>query len=214
MSVQLYGAALFGRAHKECVIKGKNNAPGGEGGVDEDVQYRLGAPGAAAKLDRKHGICCGIAIAWIVGLCHAYKDATNTSTFYPYFINQLRFQGAYLKDNKGSVNSIDDLDGIHPHGLVRVRNGRCAVNALSAMYPSGTWAAYLGIWHHAVGIGALDRGRSRSKRYFIMDPNGGLFKYRNKADFTADVMALCEARRTRKQQGPDAKISYTFFKRA
>jgi hypothetical protein len=47
-----------------------------------------------------------------------------------------------------------------------------------------------------------------------MEPNAGLFKYKNKSDFTADLRELCEARRARKGEGANAKISYTFFKKA
>ncbi|MGN6226233.1 MAG: hypothetical protein ACTHNM_02265 [Dyella sp.] len=214
MAVNLYGASLFGNAYKSAVIRGKNNAPGGEGGVDVDVQYRLGAPGSASMLDRKHGICCGITVAWIIGFCHGNDEAKNTTNFPDYFANTLRFQGAYLKDHKGNVSSIDDLDGIHPHGLVRAGNGKCAVNALSGLYPDGTWAAYLGVWHHAIGIGRTGGGFGHSARYCIMDPNAGLFKYKNKSEFTADVRALCEARRASKGESAGAKISYTFFKKA
>lgn len=214
MAVTLYGASLFGNAYKSSVIKGKNNAPGGDGGVDVDVQYRLGAPGSPTMLDRKHGICCGITVAWDIGFCHGRAEAVNTTNFSSYFMNQLRFQGAYLKDHKGNVNSIDDLDGIHPHGLARAGSGKCKVDDLSGLYPDGTWAAYLGIWHHAVGIGRMGGGVLGSARYCIMDPNAGLFKYKNKSEFTADVRQLCEARRASKNQSAQSKISYTFFKKA
>ena len=214
MAVMLYGENLFGNAYKESVMRGKNNAPGGEGGVDVDVQYRLGADGSALMKDRRHGICCGITIAWVVGFCHGRDEAINTTNFASYFMNQLRFQGAYMKDNKGNVGSIEDLNGIHPHGLVRAGSGKCAVNELSALSPGGTSAAYLGIWHHAIGIGTYGGSLIGGKRYCIMDPNAGLFKYKDKADFIADVKQLCEARRARKGEGAGAKISYTFFKKA
>jgi hypothetical protein len=34
-----------------------------------DVQYNLGAP--------RRGICCGITIAWIIGVCHDRDDAAK-----------------------------------------------------------------------------------------------------------------------------------------
>jgi hypothetical protein len=53
-----------------------------------------------------------------------------------------------------------------------------------------------------------------SARYCIMDPNAGLFKYKSKSDFTADVRQLCEARRASKNESAQSKIAYTFFRKA
>jgi hypothetical protein len=180
--------------------------------VDDDVQFRLGADGAGSIKDRRHGICCGITIAWIVGFCHKRDEAVNTTNFARYFTDVLRFQGAYLKDNKGTVGSIDDLNAIQPEGLRRSGNGKCTGPQLSGLFPGGTWAAYLGIWHHAIGVGVNDR-TLRSSRYCIMDPNAGLFKYDGEAAFVDDLRQLVEARRLRKGEAAGAKVSYTFFKK-
>lgn len=215
MPVNLYGASLFAKAYKSVVLKGLNNAPGGDGGVDVDVQHRLGAPGSATMKDRRHGICCGIVVAWMVGFCNKREDAVNTTGFEAYFKNVLRFQGAYMKDFKGDVTSIDQLDGIHPHGLSRTGSGQCSIDALSGLFPTGvTWAGYLSVWRHAIGIGINEGGVFSGERYLIMDPNGGLFKYKNKADFIDDLKQLCNARRIKNGAAGDAKISYTFFKKA
>ncbi len=214
MPVNLYGASLFAKAYKSAVVRHLNNAPGGDGGVDTDVQYRLGAPGAASMKDRKHGICCGIVVAWMVGFCHRRDDAVNVTGFEAYFKNVLRFQGAYMKDFKGNVGSIDKLDGIHPHGLSRAGSGECTVDELSGLFPTGvTWAGYLSVWHHAIGVGVNEGGVFSGERYLIMDPNGGLFKYKNKSEFIDDLKQLCNARRIAKNAGDGAKFSYTFFKK-
>lgn len=212
MAVNLYGASLFGNAYKFAVIRGSNNSPGGDGGVDLDVQYRLGADNSPrGKLDRRHGICCGITVAWIVGVCHRREDAVNTTNFENYFRNVLRFQGAYLKDVNETVGGMDELNGVHPMGVNKIRSGRCTSDELSGVFPaSGTWAAYLGLYHHAVGIGT-DSG-TFSNRYLIMEPNGGLFKYKNKNDFITDVKQLCDVRRRRANGA--AEFRYTFFSKA
>lgn len=213
MSVQLYGKNLFGNAYKSAVIRGKNNAPGGADGVDSDVQFNLGAPGASAMKDRKHGICCGITIAWIVGVCHGRADAVNTTGFEAYFRDVLRFQGAYLKDYKGNVDALDDLDGIQPLGLKKSSTGKCTSAELSGRFPaSGSWASYLGLYHHAVGVGAHAAGLLSGTRYLIMDPNAGLFKYKHKSDFIEDVKQLCDARREAK--GRDPNFKFTIFKKS
>ncbi|MDH5540176.1 MAG: hypothetical protein OEY03_12300 [Rhizobacter sp.] len=206
MAVNLYGKSLFGNAYKSAVIRGMNNAPGGAGGVDDDVQHRLGAPGGASMMDRKHGICCGITVAWIIGVCHKREDAVNTTGFDDYFRNVLRFQGSYIKDFKGNVDAMDELQGIQTQGLGKTASGRCNEDQLSGRFPSrGAWASYLGLYHHAVGIGYS------GSRYLIMDPNAGLFKYKGKSDFISDVKALCDARRQSKGGGADFR--FTIFKK-
>lgn len=206
MAVTLYGKSLFGNAYKSAVVRGMNNAPGGDGGVDSDVQHNLGAPGGSSMKDRKHGICCGITVAWIVGVCHKRDDAVNSTGFDAYFRNVLRFQGAYIKDFKGNVDAMDDLQGIQPQGLGKAASGKCTEDELSGLFPSsGAWASYLGLYHHAVGIGYS------GSRYLIMDPNAGLFKYKSKSDFISDVKALCAARRQAKNGDP--KFRFTIFKK-
>lgn len=206
MPVTLYGKSLFGQANKSAIIRGMNNAPGGADGVDEDVQFSLGAPGGSAMKDRKHGICCGITVAWIVGVCHKRSDAVNTTGFDAYFRDVLRFQGAYIKDFKGNVGAMDDLQGIQPQGLGKVASGKATEGELSGRFPMfGAWGAYLGLYHHAVGIGYA------ASNYLIMDPNAGLFKYKNKSDFVSDVKALCRARREAKNG--DAEFKFTIFKK-
>lgn len=207
MAINLYGASVFGQAYKAAEIRGMNNAPGGDGGVDTDVQFNLGAPGASSMRDRKHGICCGIAVAWIVGVCHKREDAINTTHFKDYFDNVLRFQGAYVKDFKGNAGAMDDLQGIHPLGLKKAASGSTTDDALAGLFPSsGAWAAYLSLYHHAVGIGCS------SSRYLIMEPNAGLFKYKSKSAFITDVKQLCQVRRAKKNGAAD--FGYSIFRKA
>jgi hypothetical protein len=210
-TVRLYGADLFGRSFAQKTIQHLNNAPGGLGGVDDDVQNRLGAEGASEMVDRRHGICCGITLAWIIGFCSGRNDSQSTAGFEEYFMNVLRFQGAYFKDNKGNVSSLDDLEGFYPQGLIKGASGKCTPLTLGtgpSTFPVNRWAAYLGIWHHAIGIGGTQGA------WFIVDPNAGLFRYLDVGSFLDDVKQLCEARRIRKGEPSTAKISYTYFTKA
>jgi hypothetical protein len=209
-TVRLYGDDLFGRSSTQMVITGLNSAPGGIGGVDEDVQNRLGAVGAPQMVDRRHGICCGITLTWIIGFCHNRDDAKNPTKFSSYFTNVLRFQGAYLKDFKGNVTALDTLDGISAQGLAKGAAGKCIPIEFGRgiRFPSARWAAYLGVWHHAIGVGWTFGS------WCIMDPNAGLFCYENADGFLHDLNQLCEARRVRKGEAPGAKMSYTFFTKA
>lgn len=207
--IRIYGKSLFKRALNGKIIRHLNNAPGGVGGVDNDVQFRLGANGSDEILDRRHGICCGIVITWIIGFCNGRPDAKSCISFESYFMNTLRFQGAYLKDQRGNVNSIDDLSQVYTHGLSKIKTGKCQTFELTLNLPNEQcWGGYLGVWHHAVGI-----GRSAANSYFIMDPNVGLLTYSDATTFNEDVKELCEARRVSKGQPIGSKLSYTFFKR-
>lgn len=218
MPIFLYNANLFTRADQSAVIKGQNNSPGGIGGVDHDVQERLGAPGLDSigleMVDRKHGICCGITLSWLIGFCHSAQGAQSTLHFPSYFRDNLRFQGAYFKDNKGNVKSIDDLANTgFAHGCVNassqkvIRKIHFSLDDLGFTLPK-KFAMYLGIWHHAIGA-AVTEGR-----YYIMDPNAGLFTYFNKSDFEADLNDLIEARRTKKSAGASGKISIYPYKKS
>jgi len=213
--INLYGADLFSRADQFKIIRGKNNAPGGEGGVDFDVQERLGAPGLETigleKIDRRHGICCGITIAWMIGFCHSVQGAQSTAYFDSYFRDVLRFQGAYLKDNKGNIRSIDDFaNRNYVHGCSAINGKRSmtsfSVDNLGQGLPA-KYSMYLGIWKHAIAAGVT------SGRFYIMDPNAGLFAYFSQSDFEADMNDLIEARRTRKNQLGNAKISVWSYKK-
>ncbi len=209
--IQLYNAGLFGQATEHIIVRSLNNAPGGYDGVDHDVQYRLGANNSPnGMLDRRHGICCGITIAWLVGLIGGRSEAVSSSEkeFKDYFNNVLRFQGAYLKDYKGNIGALDALDIIQPQGCKLItKNKHLLPHQIVNDLPSKpVWAAYLGIYHHAIGIGY------QNYRYFIMDPNAGLFNYRNKGKFLTDLNKLIEARRTKKKIiGPGNTISAWFY---
>lgn len=208
--VQLYGASLLGNATEHKEIRGLNNAPGGADGVDSDAQFRLGADNSpVGMLDRRHGICCGITIAWLVGFVHGRPEASQCDQFEDYFRDVLRFQGAYLKDVKGNITGIDELAQAYAHDCIPISKNRHVLpHTLAATMPDQpVWAAYLGIYHHAIGIGYANY------RHFLMDPNAGLYSYRNKKKFILDLQALIEARRGRKNvMGPGNTISAYFYK--
>ena len=208
--IQLYGAPLLGKATEHKEIRRLNNAPGGQGGVDFDVQYRLGATASPlGALDRRHGICCGITIAWIVGFVNGRPEASRVDKFESYFQNVLRFQGAYLKDVKGNIGGIDELGQVFAHNCIRISQSRHMLphNVAANLPNEPVWAAYLGIYHHAIGIGYLNY------RHFIMEPNAGLFSYQNKRNFISDLQNLIEARRVKKGvMGPGNSISAWFYK--
>ena len=69
----------------------------------------------------------------------------------------------------------------------------------------GNWAGYISAYAHAIGIGY------RNYRYFIMEPNGGLFEYSNKGKFMSDLSAFLKARRNKKALGTDATMKVYFY---
>lgn len=212
--IMLYGKALFGFATEHKEIRGKNNAPGGADGVDLAAQWRLGADGSPlGKKDRRHGICCGITIAWMVGFVHQRSEATRTDEFEDYFRDVLRFQGAYLKDVKGNIGGIDELGQKYVHDCVKINEAKnVSPQTLVASFPSNAtpvWAAYLAAYRHAIGFGYANY------RYYIMEPNAGLYSYRNRGKFETDFLALIEARRA-KQDPPvpmPGRVSGWFYRK-
>lgn len=208
--VQLYRANLLTRASESVVVKALNNAPGGVDGVDPKVQSRLGATGSPLPIvDRKHGICCGITVAWLIGLVNNRSEARTVGEFDGYFKNVLRFQGAYLKDAKGNIGGLDELAQSYVHGCKKLAGYKqIAPHTLAGLMPKNNiiWAAYLALYHHAIGIGYANY------RYFIMEPNAGLFSYQSQRSFLSDVRDLVEARRVSKKLiGPGQAIGAWFY---
>ncbi|MGC1273863.1 MAG: hypothetical protein WBC44_09165 [Planctomycetaceae bacterium] len=209
--IQLYKKPLFGFATEHMEVRSRNNAPGGADGVDEDVQFRLGADNSPlGKKDRKHGICCGITVAWMIGFAHRRPEATRTDQFSDYFRDVLRFQGAYLKDKRGNIGGIDELGQKYVHDCVRISEVKnVAPQALLTSFPSNStpvWAAYLAAYHHAIGFGYSNF------RYYIMEPNAGLYSYQNKSKFESDFRALIDARRAAKHEPMPGKVSAWFYR--
>jgi hypothetical protein len=216
--VNLYNEYLFGGCYKNTIVKSFNNAPGlpGGGGVDADATGRIGFKNidtgervAGSNKGRIQGICCGITAGWMVALLGGNSGASDHGEFNGFFMGPLRFQGAYVKDFKGNSSSIKSLlDGF---GL---RNSNKA-NSSQTMSPynigsflppeQGTWAGYISAYAHAIGIGY------RNYRYFIMEPNGGLFEYSNKRKFISDLSAFLNARHKRKGVGTHATMTAYFY---
>ena len=200
--ITLYGSQLFQKSYASTVIRHLNNAPGrshaGYGGVDQDVSGRIGykhmrtgARVAGSNKGRIQGICCGITAGWVVAFLGGNSDAVDHDTFQTFFVTNLRFQGAYVKDHKPNSDSIKLL--LEGFGL---KNSN-PTNSVTEMTPESIeskmpgdtfWAGYISAYKHAVGIGY------KNYRYFIMEPNGGLFEYQNKAHFINDLKAFLLAR--------------------
>lgn len=216
--VTLYNELLFGNCYKNTIVKSFNNAPGlpGGGGIDTDTATRIGFKNidtkkkiAGTNKKRIQGICCGITAGWMVALLGGNSGATDHSQFTDFFIGPLRFQGGYVKDFKGNSSSIKILlqrFGLNNSNKTNVSETMSADNIASFLpVDDGMWSGYISAYSHAVGIGYKDY------RYFIMEPNGGLFEYSNKAKFVSDLKVFLNARRTRKAPGTDASMKAYFY---
>ena len=216
--VTLYNKYLFGDCIQSTVIKSLNNAPGlpGGGGIDSDTAGRIGYKNidtgvkvAGSNKGRIQGICCGITAGWMVALLGGNEEATAHNQFTSFFKGPLRFQGGYVKDFKGNSSSIKSL--LAGFGLKNTNKANSSETMtpekIASVLPGeqGYWAGYLSAYAHAIGIGY------KNYRYFIMEPNGGLFEYRNKKKFAADLKAFLKARRDRKSPGTDATMEAYFY---
>jgi hypothetical protein len=223
--VELYNKYLFGGCYKSTVIKQFNNAPGlpgGGGGIDADAAARLGyknihnhikVAGSNKKnrsgKPRVQGICCGITAGWMVAMLGGNSAATKHDEFKDFFMGPLRFQGGYVADfkaNSSSIKPLLDRFGLKNSNKVNAPETLSPDNIASFLPPEeGTWAGYVAAYSHAIGIGY------RSFRYYIMEPNGGLFEYQNKAKFVNDLRAFLEARRNTKPRNAVAVMKVYFY---
>jgi hypothetical protein len=217
--VNLYNEYLFGGCYKSTIVKSFNNAPGllGGGGIDANAAARIGfknidtgARIAGSNKGRIQGICCGITAGWMVALLGGNSAASGHGEFTSFFMGPLRFQGSYVKDFKGNSSSIKSLlDGFGLRNSNQANSSETmSSNNIGSFLPpeQGTWAGYISAYAHAIGIGY------RNYRYFIMEPNGGLFEYSNKRKFISDLSAFLNARRNKKAGGTDATMKVYFYK--
>jgi hypothetical protein len=215
--ITLYNKQLFMNAYKQKVIRSKNNSPGGPDGIDSDAQSRLGYYAgvkssanavAGSNKDRVQGICCGITAAWMTALLGGEKAAHETTNFEDLFTNRLRFQGAYVKDHAPNSSSVALL--LSGFGLSNSNVSNSSIiltptNIASSLPKGSSWAGYVSAYAHAIGIG------HKSGRFLIMEPNGGLFKYKSESKFADDLKTFLLARRDRKAAGENATMKVYFY---
>ena len=205
----------FKRRTRSSRVSGKNNAPGGTGGVDVDTQFELGSDNSPQGMkDRRHGICCGISATWLVGLVNEVEGSYRTSKFKEYFDNVLRFQGAYIKQSHQDVEQdLDALQGCFTHNVKKFDFQFSRATNIKSRFPTGKtkWAAYLSIWGHAIAIGRRDNS------YYAMDPNLGLFVYEGggtaETAVLDDLQEYVEKRRLKKGQAQDAQFKIWFYEK-
>ncbi|MGD1925219.1 MAG: hypothetical protein ACFB03_13670 [Paracoccaceae bacterium] len=218
--IRLYKKALFTHSVKSTIVKGLNNAPvrntAGLGGVDHDVRMKFGGKNMrSGKKEvgwskfRMSGICCGISAAWIVAFLGGNSDATDHDAFKEFFEGSLRFQGSYVKFHMPNQDSVPLMMKAFGLELARTDNDATEITdtGLAGLLPLETqsWAGYVVGWTHAIAIGY------KGERYYIVEPNGGLFEYRNNRQFVADLTGYIIARRDRKAPGAPAKMKAYFY---
>lgn len=162
--------SVFRNATTKCKITGKNNAPTAKEGIED-------------LADVTGGICSGMTVTWIVAVLHGDADAVSTASFQGFFTNVLRFQGGYLQAMHRPIQSQEHacdykmrkLAEAGAHKCQRFDYKSCGVNAIAGALPDDTskptWAAYLQMFKHAIGIASVNQ------ILLVMDPNEGLFSY-------------------------------------
>ncbi len=216
-----YDADLF-TAPEAARTKKLNNAPGGYGGVDYAAQVRLGkikSP-SGTPINAQHrqlGICCGITTAWMMAVRAGIRDALDPALFAAFF-EVLRFQGAYMKDAQGNAKGnladaffrmIGNLPNRHyrtfgqsrlaqQHQFVSLTQGVADVFGWAVPDSSVDWMAYGGLYAHAIGVAHV------GQRWYIMDPNHGLFVYHSERHMLVDLQAIVRARRAAPSRRPGA----------
>ncbi len=164
---------------------------------------------ASARASGSGGICAGITTSWVIAFLNANKnkEAQDAAKFKDFFLNMLRFQGAYMQEEQ-SWDTIDKLAAkmvINGQTIKRVEPLRLNKSDLPT---EGWWAAYVSFRGHAVGIGKY------SGRYHIMEPNFGLFTYANEDDLVSDFRQLQTQCRNAFNIDFTRKIACHFYKRS
>jgi len=197
MSVRGYNNdVLFSKANSEGLTTKTNSAPST---IDDDTENVTG------------GICSGITSSWMIALLNANKmqEARDTAKFPELYNNSLRFQGAYFKELHGTAEKHLPAAGVvavvNGEPLVKIEKRNIATNDIPTL---GWWACYVSMRGHAIGIGKYN------KFFHIMDPNFGLFTYRDQMDFVADVNGLIDSYFGYKGYPITKKSIFHFYKRS
>jgi hypothetical protein len=150
-----------------------------------------------------HGICKGLASAWVIAFVSEVREATDAKEFETYFTNFLRFQGTYIKDYgkhiEGHLNQFAKLG--MPTMLRPYFEGKDLerVTADGQHFRTGhlhaLWAAYLSVWGHDIAVGSL---HGSTGPFYILEPNTGLLGYHAATAFADDLNGYLDARRTKK----------------
>lgn len=191
------GAIAKSTPSKTKVVSRKNKPPTiADWGVGDDTLDRQGG----------HGICKGLATAWVIALVNGVADARSPALFSRYFNEVLRFQGTYIKDyGKHMDTHVAQLSKMGSDPNVRLIKKSDLRTIQSGDLPSGNWGAYISIWQHDIAIGSYNND------FFIMDPNCGLLGY-NRWTFLQGIQSLIEGRRARKHKGPMDTIGVWFYR--
>ncbi|NEP57038.1 MAG: hypothetical protein F6K31_08440 [Symploca sp. SIO2G7] len=196
MAIYGYGNhLLFANAasKEDGLIRYKNNVKGLN--VDPDTGNVDG------------GICSGITTTWLIKFLNNVDAGHEVKAFLKDY-DATRYQGAYFKELHGKApDHLAQLDNVLKSNLNEVARKKVRQVAQLQFPSSSEWAAYVSAWGHAIGIGQLNTS------YFMMDPNYGLFVYKNKQKFLDDLQAFVEARAARKQRDKSDAVEYIFFDR-
>jgi len=191
------GAIAAGKSGLSCIIRHQNKPPkAAKWGTADDTLVRQGG----------HGICKGLATAWVIALLSDVREARDKAKFAKYFKEVLRFQGTYIKDFGGHMDAhVTQLKKMSADPGVRLLKKTEPKTLEMGDLPSGNWGAYVSVWKHDVAFGA------HTGTYFIMDPNCGLIGFSNKWKFIQGAQSLIEGRRKRKNKAPEDTIGIWFF---
>ncbi|MGK0358325.1 MAG: hypothetical protein ACI9U2_000609 [Bradymonadia bacterium] len=191
------GAIAKSSPSKTTVVTSRNSPPSsGNWGASDDTLDRQGG----------HGICKGLATAWVIALVNGVAEARTPELFRRYFIDVLRFQGTYIKDYGKHIDGhVAQLSKMGSDPNVRFIRKVDLQTIRSGDLPAGNWGAYISIWKHDIAIGSYNGD------FYIMDPNCGLLGY-NRWTFLQGVQSLIEGRRARKNKGPMDTIGVWFYR--
>lgn len=203
----LYGAnVLSNYDHHAGRGSGRNRPPQGVDGVDADVQHSLINP----VTGNPRGECSGITSTWIIAFLSGLDDSEkNIHKFPAFFENVLQFQGAYMKMIHGKADR--HINRYAERGDIRrVKKDSTKFGSHLRPYQLPTknwWAAYWSCVGHAIGLGRYIRGG-----YYVMEPNAGLFVYRNLNIFLGDVNELADARYAHKNAAIPTSTFYFYIR--
>lgn len=184
------------RKYQNKQMHGGNHAPSVADWFRNDDT--LDRQGISAGKPNGHGICKGVASAWVIAFLNGVREATDSSLFEQYYTDFLRYQATMIKDFGKHIDShVAQLNKLDLKPNVKEYKNFQAPSLRAEDIPNGRWGIYMSVWQHDIAAGGT---WGTGGKQYIVEPNTGLLGYDSITDFLHDLNEYIDSRRTKKNK--------------
>jgi hypothetical protein len=190
---------ILTRRWQDKALHGGNKAPKDWWAGDHTLQSKAG-----------RGICKGIASGWVTAFLNQVPESVDAERFEQYYKEFLRFQATFITDYGRHIGGhLDRMAALSVPSNIQVANVVRGENVELTHIPAGRWAAYVRVWRHDIALGGT---WGHTGRFYIVEPNQGLFGYTFCPSWMDDVNSYIRYRQMEKNP-TDRDVEFHFCRR-